>query len=209
MSEEFLAHVFEPFSRAESATKSGVIGTGLGMAITKSLTELMGGTIAIESKFGVGTTVRLDFEYRLAEPVSSLSLLPENTPVNLKGKKILLVEDNELNREIATEILEEEGIVVDTAEDGDIAVEKMRNASAGKYDIILMDIQMPRMNGYEATKAIRALPDPYASSIPIIAMTANAFEEDKQNAFAAGMNAHIAKPIDVLKLMDTLMAILK
>ena len=209
MSEEFLSHVFEPFSRAESATKSGVNGTGLGMAITKSLTELMGGTIDIESKLGVGTTVKLDFEYRLAEPVSPKSEISENAHVDLNGKKILLVEDNELNREIAMEILEEEGIEVDTAEDGDIAVEKMSNASAGQYDIILMDIQMPRMNGYEATKAIRALPDLYASRIPIIAMTANAFEEDKQNAFASGMNGHIAKPIDVPKLLDTLAEILK
>ena len=208
MNEEFLAHVFEPFSRAESATKSGVIGTGLGMAITKSLTELMGGAIAIESKLGLGTTVRLDFDYRIAEPFSAKSDIPKNGPINLHGKKILLVEDNELNREIATEILQEEGIILDIAEDGDIAVEKMRNAKKGQYDLILMDIQMPRMNGYDATRTIRALPDPYASGIPIIAMTANAFEEDKQNAFAAGMNSHIAKPIDVSKLMDTLSEIL-
>ena len=208
MSKEYLAHVFEPFTRAESATKSGVIGTGLGMAITKSLTELMGGTIAIESELGVGTTVRLEFVNRIAEPVSPKDEIPENVPLNLAGKKILLVEDNELNREIATEILEEEGIIIDTAEDGDIAVEKMRNASEGQYDLILMDIQMPRMNGYDATRAIRALPGAYASGIPIIAMTANAFDEDKQNAFAAGMNGHLSKPIDVPKLMNTLSEIL-
>ncbi len=209
MSEEFLAHVFEPFSRAESATKSGVIGTGLGMAITKSLTELMGGAIAIESRLGVGTTVRLDFDYRIAEPVSKKSEIPENAPMNLRGKKILLVEDNELNREIATEILEEEGIIIDTAEDGDIAVKKMRNASAGQYDLILMDIQMPRMNGYDATVAIRKISDERVASIPIIAMTANAFDEDKQNAVNAGMNGHIAKPLDVPKLLDTLSGIFK
>ena len=204
MSEEFLAHVFEPFSRAETATKSGVIGTGLGMAITKSLTELMGGTIAIESKLGAGTTVVLEFEYRIAEPVSPKEEIPKNVPLNFSGKKILLVEDNELNREIATEILEEEGIIVDTAEDGDIAVEKMQNAAQGQYDLILMDIQMPRMNGYDSTRAIRALPNQYASGIPIIAMTANAFDEDKQNAFDAGMNGHLAKPIDIPKLFNTL-----
>ena len=209
MSEEFLTHVFEPFSRAESATKSGVIGTGLGMAITKSLVELMGGTIAIESELGVGTTVHLDFENRIAEPVLSKDEIPEDAPTDLAGKKILLVEDNELNREIATEILEEEGIVIDTAEDGDIAVEKMRNASEGQYDLILMDIQMPRMNGYDATRAIRALPGAYAAGIPIIAMTANAFDEDKQNAFAAGMNGHLSKPIDVPKLMNTISEIFK
>ena len=204
MSKEYLEHVFEPFTRAESATKSGVIGTGLGMAITKSLTELMGGTISIESEPGVGTTVRLEFENRIAEPVDPVSEIPEDISLNLEGKKILLVEDNELNREIATEILEEEGIVIDTAEDGDIAVEKMRAASEGQYDLILMDIQMPRMNGYDATRAIRSLPNPYASTIPILAMTANAFDEDKQNAFASGMNGHIAKPIDVPKLLNTL-----
>ena len=209
MSEEFLAHVFEPFSRAESATKSGVIGTGLGMAITKSLTELMGGTIAIESTLGVGTTVRLEFENRIAEEVSPVEEVPKEISFALEGKKILLVEDNELNREIATEILEEEGIIIDTAEDGDIAVEKMHHAAEGQYDLILMDIQMPRMNGYEATQAIRKLSNPYAAEIPIIAMTANAFDEDKQNAFAAGMNGHIAKPIDVAKLLNTLSEILK
>ena len=160
MSKEYLAHVFEPFSRADSATKSGVVGTRLGMAITKSLTELMGGTITIESELGVGTTVILEFENRIAEPVSPLADIPENVSFDLEGKRILLVEDNELNREIATEILEEEGIIIDTAEDGDIAVEKMRTAAAGQYDLILMDIQMPRMNGYDATKAIRKLPNP-------------------------------------------------
>ena len=208
MSKEYLAHVFEPFSRADSATKSGVVGTGLGMAITKSLTELMGGTIAVESELGVGTTVILNFESRIAEPVSPIADIPENASFELAGKRILLVEDNELNREIATEILEEEGIIVDTAEDGDVAVEKMRNASAGQYDLILMDIQMPKMNGYDATKAIRKLPDPCASGIPIIAMTANAFAEDKENAVAAGMNGHIAKPIDVPKLLNTLAGVL-
>ena len=208
MSPEYLQHVFEPFTRAESATKSGIIGTGLGMTITKSLVELMGGTISIESELGVGTTVFLEFENRIAESVDPASLLPEPLDVNLEGKKILLVEDNELNREIAAEILEDEGIIIDIAEDGDIAVEKIRNASAGQYDLILMDIQMPRMNGYDATRAIRSLPSAFASEIPIIAMTANAFDEDKKNAFDAGMNGHIAKPIDVPKLLKTLSEIL-
>ena len=209
MSSEFLQQIFEPFSRAESATKSGIIGTGLGMSITKSLVELMGGTIAIDSELGVGTTVRLEFESRIAEPENPVEDLNPDAFQNLKGKKILLVEDNELNREIAVEILEEEGMIIDAAEDGDIAVDKMKSAQPGQYDLILMDIQMPRMNGYEATVAIRALPDPWASAIPIIAMTANAFEEDKQNALAAGMNGHLAKPIDIPKLMNTLSNILK
>lgn len=208
MSEEFLSHVFEPFSRAESATKSGVVGTGLGMSITKSLVELMGGTIAIESRLGVGTTVRIEFTNRIAEPVAPVSTAQEEQSINLEGKKILLVEDNELNREIATMILEDKGIIIDTAEDGDIAVEKMRNATEGQYDLILMDVQMPRMNGYDATKAIRALPSSYASGIPIIAMTANAFEEDRHNAFVAGMNGHVAKPIDVPVLLKTISSIL-
>ena len=209
MSREYLEHIFEPFTRAESATKSGVVGTGLGMAITKSLTELMGGTIEIESELGVGTTVRLEFENRIAEPVDPMASVPNGIAPDLNGKKILLVEDNELNREIASEILEEEGVVIDTAEDGDIAVEKVRSAAEGQYDLILMDIQMPRMNGYEATRAIRSLPNAYAANIPIVAMTANAFEEDRQNAFAAGMNGHIAKPIDVPKLLETLSKILE
>lgn len=204
MSEEFLAHVFEPFSRAKSATKSGVTGTGLGMSITKSLVELMGGSISIESRLGVGTTVRVEFENRITEPVAPAAEISEAVCVNLQGKRILLVEDNELNREIATMILTEKGMAVETAEDGDIAVEMMRNAVEGQYDIILMDIQMPHMNGYDATRAIRALPNPYAAGIPIIAMTANAFDEDKRNAYAAGMNGHVAKPIDVQKLLSTL-----
>ena len=131
------------------------------------------------------------------------------TNYDFKGKKILLAEDNEMNREIACEILEEEGFIVDTAEDGSVAVEKMKAAVPGQYDLILMDIQMPKMNGYDATKAIRKLTNPYASKIPIIAMTANAFAEDKENALAAGMNGHIAKPIDVPKLLNTLEGILK
>lgn len=209
MSSEFLDHVFEPFSRAESATKSGVTGTGLGMSITKSLVELMGGSISIESEPDVGTIVRVEFENRIAEPVVLKNTSENSSSLHLKGKKILLVEDNRLNQEIATEILEDEGIFIDTAEDGDIAVEKMKNAGKGQYDLILMDIQMPRMNGYDATREIRKLPDSYAANIPIIAMTANAFEEDKKNAFAAGMNAHIAKPIDIPKLMNALSEVLK
>ena len=210
MSKEFLTHIFEPFSRAESATKSGVTGTGLGMSITKSLVELMGGTISIDSEVGAGTTVIVEFKNRIAEE-SAVSKQETQKALshNLEGKKILLVEDNELNREIALEILEDEGIIIDSAEDGDIAVEKMRNAKEGQYDLILMDVQMPRMNGYDATRAIRALPDQYASNIPIIAMTANAFEEDKKNAFAAGMNAHIAKPINIQKLLNALSEVLE
>ena len=208
MDREFLEHIFEPFSRAASATKSGVVGTGLGMAITKSLVELMNGTISITSEPGAGTTVCMEFENRIAEPLTA-QLTAGTAEIHLEGRKILLVEDNELNREIATDILSEEGMLIETADDGDVAVEMMRNAAEGQYDLILMDIQMPRMNGYDATRAIRRLPSPYASGIPIIAMTANAFDEDKQNAFDAGMNGHVAKPIDIPRLMNTLAEVLK
>lgn len=204
MSEAFLEHVFEPFSRAETATKSGVTGTGLGMAITKSLVELMGGTISVESQLGAGTTVRLDFEHRIAEAQAPKAEDTDEIPVELEGKKILLVEDNVLNRQIAIDMLEDVGTIIDYAEDGDIAVEKMRYAQPGQYDLILMDIQMPRMSGYDATREIRKLPSSWAANIPIIAMTANAFEDDKQNAIAAGMNAHISKPVEVKKLLNTL-----
>ena len=131
----------------------------------------------------------------------------KSTSVSLKGMKILLVDDNEMNREIAEELLTEKGVIVETANDGDVAVEKINNAKPGEYELILMDVQMPRMNGYEATKAIRALGDDKKANIPIIAMTANAFEEDRKNALVAGMNGHLAKPIDDQKLTQTLMEI--
>lgn len=210
MSEEFLEHIYEEFSRERTSTVSGVQGTGLGMAITKRLTDLLGGTIDIQSRPGEGTkvTVHLDMEAADSDAVLQQSAPAVPDAAALQGKKILLVEDNELNREIAEDILSDAGVIVDTAEDGDIAVEKMRNARAGQYDLILMDIQMPRMNGYEATMAIRSLPDHSLASVPIVAMTANAFEEDKQNAVDAGMNGHLSKPIDVPKLLQTLSDIL-
>ena len=204
MSEEFLEHIFEEFAREKTSTVSGIQGTGLGMAITKRLTELLGGTIDIQSKLGEGTKTTIHLEMEAADPdrISSGSAdmsIDENI---LKGKKVLLVEDNELNREIAVDILSEAGMHIDTAEDGDIAVEKMKNAEVGQYDIILMDIQMPRMNGYEATKAIRALPG--GDQVTIIALSANAFEEDIQKSLSFGMNAHVAKPINVNTLFETM-----
>ena len=210
MSEEFLAKVFEPFERSANSTKTGIQGTGLGMAITKELVEKMGGKIWIESKLGVGTKVTVRFNFKRADAASvQSSVAAKNaSTINLKGKKVLLVEDNELNLEIAEDILSDEGIIIDTANDGDVAVEKIRNATPGQYDLILMDIQMPRMNGYKATKTIRNLPGDYAKQIPIIAMTANAFDEDKKNALEAGMNGHVAKPIDIPKLLSTLSDIL-
>ena len=204
MGPDFLRHVFDPFAREKNTTKSGVVGTGLGMAITKSLVELMGGAISIESELGKGTVVTLEMAHRIVEPPKFKEETRSIDTSALCGKSVLLVEDNALNREIALEILEEEGLVVDVAEDGDVAVEKVRKSPAGTYDLILMDVQMPKMNGYEATRAIRALPDPGCSSIPIVAMTANAFEEDRRNAFEAGMNGHIAKPVDVKVLFGVL-----
>ena len=347
MSAEFAEHVFEPFEREKTSTVSGIQGTGLGMAITKSIIDAMGGTIKVETQQGKGTEYIIHLEFRLQtepkkiEVIQELeglralvvddnfntcdsvtkmltqigmrvewtlrgkeavlyakqavemhdefhayiidwalpdlggievarqirSLVGENVPiiiltaydwtliedearnagvtafcnkpifiselrdalssaigqtetaasdailpatsVELKGKRLLLVEDNELNREIAQEILEESDFVVETAEDGTIAVEKVKNAPHGYYDLILMDVQMPIMNGYEATRAIRALEDKELASIPIVAMTANAFDEDRQNALNSGMNAHVAKPINVGNLMEVLHTLLQ
>ncbi len=344
MSKEFLEHVFEPFERERTSTVSGIQGTGLGMAITKNIVDMMGGTITAESEEGKGTTFTVCLQFKISSgPVrqetipelkglralvadddfntcssvtkmlSSIGMRPdwttsgkeavlrtrlageqndeyavyiidwlmpdmngvevvrrirgligENTPIiiltaydwtdieeearkagvtafcskpiflselrgilglpfgvhneesdagqesfSFDGKKILLVEDNELNQEIAVEILQEAGFVMEVADDGAVAVEKMKAARPGMYDLILMDIQMPVMNGYEAARQIRALEDPEIAGIPIIAMTANAFDEDKQQALDAGMNGHVAKPIDIPILMKTLTEVLK
>ena len=211
MSKEFAAKVFETFERERTSTVSGIQGTGLGMAITKSIVDLMGGSIEVISAPGQGT----EFIVRLAFP-----LRPEGSAEggaapgsagkapDLKGKRLLLVEDNEINREIALLLLEEAGFVLDTAADGREAVEKVAAAPPDFYDAVLMDIQMPVMNGYEAARAIRALDDPTLAGVPIIAMTANAFQEDIQAALDAGMNGHIAKPIDVQKMLNTIAAAL-
>ena len=343
MSKEFQKHIFEPFERERTSTVSGIQGTGLGMAITKNIVDMMGGTISVNSEVGVGSEFIVELTFRTTgkkivyEPIPQLQgagalvvdddmdccvsvckmlteigmrpewtssgreavvrtqyacdrgepfnvyivdwLMPdmngietvrrirrvigENKPIivltsydweeveeeareagvthfiskpifmsdlrealsspfvkqvieetdepeyDFTGKKILLVEDNELNREIAEEILTEEGFKVDTVTDGTYAVERMRSAKPGDYDVILMDIQMPQMDGYEATRLIRCLPGEYPKTVPIIAMTANAFEEDRRKAFAAGMNGHVAKPINVPKLLDTIEGILK
>ena len=213
MDKEFQNHLFEAFSREHSSTISGVQGTGLGMSIAKNIVDMMGGTIAVDSQVGKGTEfmVRVSFPV-CEEPAADLTnskIEEEKRKVEtsiLQGKHILLVEDNELNREIAVEILQSAGFVVDTAEDGDFAVEKMETAKPGQYDLILMDIQMPRMNGYEATRRIRNIGR--SARIPIVALTANAFEEDKKAAIDAGMNGHIAKPIDTGKLIRTLKELL-
>ena len=215
MSPEFLQHVFEPFEREQTATVSGIQGTGLGLAITKNLVDLMGGTIKVESEVGKGSEFTVKFCFRVADSPAAAQRTEQTAGEKNKaeqrfdGKRILLVEDNELNQEIAQEILEDVGFTVDTADDGSVAVERIQKMPAGTYDLILMDVQMPIMNGYEATKAIRALEDTAKAATPIVAMTANAFEEDRKAAMDAGMNGFAAKPIDLAKLMKTLSDILK
>ena len=205
MSEDFLPHIFEEFSRENNTTDNKIEGTGLGMPIVKRLVEMMHGTIEVESQKGVGTTFTVTIPHRIAD-ANSLHLPPHKPSgaAQLEGRRILLAEDNDLNAEIATEVLQEAGLEVERAEDGAVCLEKMKEAPAGHYDLILMDIQMPRMNGYEATRAIRALEDKAKASIPILAMTANAFEEDRREALNAGMDGHLPKPINVPKLMKTL-----
>ena len=205
MSEEFQQQMYEEFSREKNTTQSGVVGTGLGLALSRSLVDLMGGRISCESRLGEGTTFTIDlpFEIRDPEQAEEIESDGETTGFSLGGKRILLVEDNEMNMEIATELLEDEGALVYGVENGLEAVNEVKKKHAKYYDCILMDIQMPVMNGYEATKAIRELP-PHEYHIPIIAVSANAFEEDRQKSLAAGMDDHIAKPIDVKVLKETL-----
>lgn len=205
MRPEFLEHVFEEFTRERNSTTSGTQGTGLGMSIVKRLVDLFGGTIGIESEKGKGTTVSVSIPMKIYEKLGDRAETSDvREAVDLKGLKILLVDDNEMNLEIAVEILEESGVKVTTARDGDIAVDVIRNAKPGDFDLVLMDIQMPRMNGYEATRAIRALDNKELAQIPVIAMTANAFDEDRKAAMEAGMNEHIAKPIEIEKMKKTI-----
>jgi len=198
MSEEFMGRIFEPFERERTSTVSGIEGTGLGMPITKSIVDKMGGTVDVESKVGCGTTFTVNLPLKVVSDPEADAQESRSEALDFGGKKVLLVEDNALNREIATAILENVGLSVDQAVDGDIAVDMIRE-NPDKYDLVLMDIQMPNMNGYEATTQIRKFSD-----IPIVAMTANAFEEDKQHAIDVGMNGHVAKPIEIPKLMEML-----
>ena len=208
MSEEFQKHIFEQFARERTSTVSKIQGTGLGMAITKSLVDMMGGRITVESEPGRGSEFTISLRFPVGEAKAG-QMIPVSKASDFTGKKLLVVEDNELNLEIASTLLEEAGFEVDTAGNGKIAVEKVEAASAGRYDLILMDVQMPEMDGYEATRRIRALPDKKKAAIPIVAMTANAFEEDQKNALNAGMNGHIAKPLDIQKLFQVLSELLK
>ena len=206
MSQEFQKHIFEPFERERTSTISKVEGSGIGMGIVKKLVGLMGGTVAVESKIGVGSTFTVTIPCRIASE-DETQAKRETNPSDQKclcGTRILLTEDNDLNAEIATELLQEEGCTVDRAKDGVECVDMLEKAANGTYQLILMDIQMPVMNGYDAARKIRGLDDPQKANIPIIAMTANAFTEDRQVALDAGMNDHIAKPINMNVLVPTL-----
>ena len=206
MSQEFQKHIFEPFERERTSTVSKVEGSGIGMGIVKKLVGLMGGTVEVESKIGVGSTFTVTIPCRIASE-DEIQAKREINPSDQKclcGTRILLTEDNDLNAEIATELLQEEGCTVDRAKDGVECVDMLEKAANGTYQLILMDVQMPGMNGYDATKKIRRMDDPQKANIPIVAMTANAFSEDKQVALDAGMNDHIAKPINMSVLVPTL-----
>ena len=213
MSPEFLSCIFDPFERERTSTTSGITGTGLGMTITKNLVDMMGGTIRIESELGVGTEVILYLALRPDPNAASLSggcqapadqAQPGPAHQSHSGERILLVEDNLLNQEIAVAILEDAVFAVEVAENGQVAVDTLTASKPGDFALVLMDIQMPVMDGYEATRTIRGLQDKDLAQIPILAMSANAFEEDRQKALHSGMNGHISKPIDVEKLLQVL-----
>ena len=211
MSRDYLTKIFDAFTRERNTTKSKITGSGLGMSIVKKYVDLLGGTIEVESELGKGSTFAVTLKYRIADEsyyVKNNAENPETCSEILEGKNILLAEDNDLNAEIAEVILERAGLKIERVEDGIQCVNRIMKMPAGTYDMILMDIQMPQMDGYKATRVIRRLPDKDKACIPIIAMTANAFEEDKRKAIAAGMNGHIAKPIQVDKLLSTLKTIL-
>ena len=210
MSEEFQKRVFETFERERNTTSSHIEGSGIGMGITKKLVELMDGTIEVKSKQGKGSTFTVTIPCRKASEDDSLVKKNSNLSNKncLNGVRILLVEDNEINTEIATELLKEEGCIVETANDGVACIDMIEKADADYYKMILMDIQMPVMNGYDATLAIRKMKDTKKARIPIIAMTANAFAEDAQKGLSVGMNAHVAKPVDMNILVPTMMKFL-
>ena len=206
MSEEFQQHIFEAFARERSSTVSGVAGSGLGMGIVKKLVDLMNGSIDIQSKLGEGSTFTVYIPCRLARQEDAVPKRAAERvdKTGLAGRRILLAEDNDLNAEITAELMGEEGLLVDRAENGAHCLEMLEKAPAGMYDAILMDVQMPVLDGYEATQKIRRLTDPWRANIPIIAITANAFAEDRQRALEVGMDDHVAKPIDMAKLIPVL-----
>ena len=212
MSEEFLPSLFEAFARERNTTAGKVAGTGLGMPIIKKYVDMMGGSLKVKSKLGEGSKFTVIMEYRIADEVyyeQDTDPSPDTETNRISGKHVLLAEDNDLNAEIAEFVLEDMGLMVDRVEDGVQCVARMEQKPAGTYDLILMDIQMPNMDGYKATQAIRRLADKKKAGIPIIAMTANAFEEDRKKAFEKGMNGHIAKPVDAEKVKKTILSALR
>ncbi|MDO4483281.1 MAG: ATP-binding protein [Clostridia bacterium] len=210
MSEEFAEHIFEPFTREENSTVSRIEGTGLGMAITKSLVDMMHGTITVKTKQGEGTSFTVALRFRLAgdktaDAVQSSRAIPAQKPVDsLSGRHVLLVDDVELNREIAAAVLEEEGLRVTQCENGREAVDTLAGAKPGEFNLVLMDLMMPVMDGFEATRAIRSLENRDIARTPIVAMTANAFDEDRQACAAAGMDDFLPKPFRREELCDML-----
>ena len=212
MSQEYLTNIFEAFTREQNTTKSKIAGTGLGMSIVKKYVDLLGGTINVESELGKGSTFTVTLKHRIADESYYVKKYIEESETGseiLEGRNILLAEDNDLNAEIAEAILESAGLKIERVEDGIQCVNRIEKMPADTYDMILMDIQMPQMDGYKATQAIRNLPDKDKASIPIVAMTANAFEEDKRDAIAVGMNGHIAKPIQVDKMLSILSEVIR
>ena len=206
ISEDFQQHIFESFSRERTSTASGIEGTGLGMGIVKKLVDLMKGTIEVESKLGEGSTftVRIPCLIAKQEEISEKRLIKQEDKKSLAGKRILLAEDNDINAEIAMELLKEEGLILERAENGVICVEKLEKVPEGYYDLILMDVQMPDMDGYDATRKIRRLDDPEKAKIPIIAMTANTFSKDRKMALSSGMDDYVSKPVDMNLLVPLL-----
>ena len=213
MSKEYLPTLFEPFSREQNTTTGRVGGTGLGMPIVKKMVDLMGGSLEVESEPGKGTIFTFTLMHKIADKKyysqRKEKVKTSNMGESLSGKHVLLAEDNDLNAEIAVTILEEAGIIIERVEDGIQCVNRVEQMSPGTYDLILMDIQMPNMDGYTASRKIRGMEREDAKAIPIIALTANAFDEDRNKAFAAGMNGHIAKPIDVGRMVRSIGALVK
>ncbi|MDD3338663.1 MAG: ATP-binding protein, partial [Lachnospiraceae bacterium] len=200
----FLPKIFEPFEQENDPTTVNYAGTGLGLAIVKNLVEIMGGTISVKSEKGIGSEFAVELAFELAGEEAEPVVKAETFQVCLSGKRVLLCEDHPLNTQIATKLLEKKGMVIEHAENGQVALDFFSQAEPNYYDAVLMDIRMPIMDGITATKAIRALDRMDAKTVPIIAMTANAFEEDVKKSLDSGMNAHIAKPIDPIRLFQTL-----
>ena len=211
MSEEFQKHVFELFEREQDSTNSGVEGCGIGLTIIQKLTRLMGGTITVHSVLGQGTEFVIDLKLEVVSEESEKYFIENENSITtdcFRGKRVLIVEDNELNREITSELLKDEGFLIEEATNGVEAIDKVIHSKSGYFDLILMDIQMPVMDGYKATREIRRMKESALAGIPIVAMTANTFEEDKKKCFAAGMNGHIEKPINRQIIRSTLANVL-